>query len=77
MHFQKKLGLGFIAFGVLVILLAYALTNSGGFVFSALLGLMAIFFGAFQMMLSNLALQAKTAGKHPSGKTTKTKRARR
>lgn len=77
MHFQKKLGLGFIAFGGVVILLAYLLTNSGGFVFSALLGLMAICFGAFQLMLSKLALQAKTAGKHPSGKTAKTKKARR
>ena len=77
MHFQKKLGLGFMAFGALVILLAYIFTNSGSFVFSALIGLMAIFFGAFQLMLSNLALQPKTTTKHPSSKTVKSKKARR
>ncbi len=74
MHFQKKLGLGFITFGVVIILLAYLLTDSGGFVFSALIGLMAIFFGAFQLMLSKLALQTKTAAKPAVGKTKKARR---
>lgn len=77
MHFQKKLGIGFIAFGALVIALAFLMTSSGGFVFSALIGLMAILFGAFQMMLSKLAVQSKTAGKHHSAKPIKTRKARR
>ena len=77
MHFQKKLGLGFIGFGIAIMLLAYWLTNSGALVFSALLGLMAIFFGAFQIMLSNLALSAKTTAKQASGKPAKSTKAKK
>lgn len=74
MHFQKKLGLGFIAFGIVAIVLAYLLTNSGAFVFSALIGLMAIFFGAFQLMISNLAQQTKSVAKPAAGKSKKVRR---
>lgn len=78
MHFQKKLGIGFILFGLLVMLIAYLVaTNNGAFVFSALIGLMAVFFGAFQLILSNLAVQSKASGKHHSGKAIKNKKARR
>lgn len=78
MHFQKKLGIGFILFGVTVILIAYAVsTNHGAFVFSALIGLMAVFFGAFQLVLSNLAVQSKATGRHHSGKPVKNKKNRR
>jgi thiol:disulfide interchange protein len=78
MHFQKKLGLGFILFGAAVILIAYAVsTNQGAFVFSALIGLMAVFFGGFQLMLSKLAVQTKPAVKHSAGKNLKSKKARR
>ncbi len=76
MHFQKKLGLGFIAFGALVITIAFLMTNSGGFVFSALIGVMAILFGTFQLMLSKLAIQPR-AGRQGSDKATKSKKARR
>ncbi len=77
MHFQKKLGIGFIVFGALVIALAFLMTSSGGFVFSALIGLMAVLFGAFQIMLSKLAVQSKAAGKHHSTKPIKTRKVRR
>ncbi len=77
MHFQKKLGIGFIVFGALVIALAFLMTSSGGFVFSALIGLMAVLFGAFQIMLSKLAVQSKAAGKHHSAKPLKTRKVRR
>lgn len=52
MQLQKKLGFGFIFFGVLLILAMYFLTSGGAFVFTALAGFMAIVFGAFQLMLS-------------------------
>lgn len=52
MQLQKKLGFGFIFFGVLLILAMYFLASGGAFVFTALVGFMAIVFGAFQLMLS-------------------------
>lgn len=78
MHFQKKLGIGFILFGLVVILIAYVVsTNQGALVFSALLGLMSICFGAFQLVLSKLAVQTRTSSKHHAGKTVKNKKIRR
>lgn len=52
MQLQKKLGIGFILFGVVLTLAMYFAIDGGAFLFTALIGLMAIFFGAFQLMLS-------------------------
>ncbi|WP_049629615.1 hypothetical protein [Cellvibrio sp. pealriver] len=61
MHTQKKLGIGFIFFGFLLIVAMYFVADGGAFVFTALLGLMAIFFGAFQLMIINSGIPAKSA----------------
>lgn len=53
MHLQKKLGIGFVTFGVVIIIGMYFIANSGAFMFSSLVGLMAIFFGAFQLMIAS------------------------
>lgn len=76
MHFQKKLGIGFILFGVFIIVAVYFSTSGGAFAFSALMGLMAIFFGAFQLMLANITITKSTEPSHGK-KTTKAKKARR
>jgi VIT1/CCC1 family predicted Fe2+/Mn2+ transporter len=69
MHLQKKLGIGFIIFGFVIIISMYFIANSGAFMFSSLVGLMAIFFGAFQLMIAN---------QHPAhSPKTKLKKARR
>lgn len=52
MQLQQKLGFGFILFGVVMIIGMYFIANGGAFLFSALIGLMAVFFGAFQLMIS-------------------------
>ena len=52
MQLQQKLGFGFILFGVVIIIGMYFVANGGAFLFSALVGLMAVFFGAFQLMIS-------------------------
>lgn len=52
MQLQKKLGFGFMFFGVAIILGMYFVADGGAFLFSALIGLMAIFFGAFQLMIT-------------------------
>lgn len=70
MQLQKKLGFGFILFGVVVILGMYFVANGGAFLFSSLIGLLAIFFGAFQLMI------AATVGTKPVTKS-KTRKARR
>ncbi len=62
MQLQKKLGFGFIFFGVAIILGVYFVADGGAFLFSALIGLMAIFFGAFQLMIT-ADLAAKPAAK--------------
>lgn len=67
MHTQKKLGIGFIFFGFLLIVAMYFVTDGGAFVFTALLGLMAVFFGAFQLMITSSTMEAKslhTKGAH-------------
>lgn len=51
-HFQQKLGYGFILFGLLLIIGLYFAADGGAYVFSALLGLMAIVFGSFQLVLA-------------------------
>lgn len=70
MQLQKKLGLGFIFFGVAIILGMYFVTDGGAFLFSALIGLMAIFFGAFQLMLT-ADLATKPTSKSKAKKTRK------
>ncbi|WP_323814998.1 hypothetical protein [Cellvibrio sp. NN19] len=52
MQLQKKIGLGFILFGVALTLAMYFAIDGGAFLFTALIGLMAIFFGAFQLMIT-------------------------
>lgn len=58
MQLQKKLAFGFILFGVAFIFGMYFVADGGAFLFSTLIGLMAIFFGAFQLVLT-----ANTAAK--------------
>lgn len=70
MQLQKKLGIGFVLFGIATIIGMYFVANSGAFLFSALVGLMAIFFGAFQLMI------ASQATAH-SGSKSKGKKARK
>lgn len=62
MQLQKKLGFGFILFGILMIIGMYFVADGGAFLFSSLIGLMAVFFGAFQLMIS-ADLAAKPAAK--------------
>lgn len=52
MELQQKLGFGFILFGIVIIIGMYFVTYGGAFMFSVLIGLMAIFFGAFQLIIS-------------------------
>ena len=52
MQLQQKLGYGFIFFGIVFILGMYFVASGGAFLFTALMGLLAIFFGAFQLMIS-------------------------
>lgn len=63
MQLQQKLGFGFILFGVLLTLAMYFATDGGAFLFTALIGLMAIFFGAFQLMITADALTKSTASR--------------
>lgn len=70
MQLQKKLGFGFIFFGVAIILGMYFVADGGAFIFSALVGLMAVFFGAFQLMLT-ADLAAKPAAKSKPKKSRK------
>lgn len=69
MHTYKKLGIGFIFFGVLLIVAMYFIADGGAFLFTALLGLMAIFFGAFQLMIMANAPTSKTRSKTKARKT--------
>lgn len=62
MQLQQKLGFGFILFGIAIILGMYFVADGGAFLFSALIGLMAVFFGAFQLIITADAT-AKTAKK--------------
>ncbi len=62
MQLQKKIGFGFILFGIAIILGMYFVADGGAFLFSALIGLMAVFFGAFQLMIT-AELAAKPVAK--------------
>ena len=73
MQLQQKLGYGFIFFGLLLIVGLYFAADGGAYVFSALLGLLAIVFGGFQLLLVK-QLPARTE-KH--GNKQKNKRARK
>ncbi len=66
MQLQQKLGYGFILFGLAMILGLYFVADGGAYVFSALLGLMAIVFGGFQLMLAKqvIAKPVKVAAKN-------------
>jgi thiol:disulfide interchange protein len=70
MQLQKKLGFGFILFGLAIILGMYFVADGGAFLFSALIGLMAVFFGAFQLMIT-ADLAAKPAAKNKPKKGRK------
>jgi len=63
MHLQKKIGIGFVLFGFIFILVMYFFANGSAFVFCALLGLMAVFFGAFQMMITTSPATTKKSSK--------------
>lgn len=52
MQVQQKLGFGFVFFGIAIIIGMYFVADGGAFIFSALMGLMAVFFGAFQLMIT-------------------------
>lgn len=55
MQVQQKLGYGFIFFGLLLIIGLYFAADGGAYMFAALLGLMAIVFGGFQLLLAKQA----------------------
>lgn len=61
MQLQQKLGFGFIFFGTAIILGMYFVADGGAFLFSALIGLMAVVFGAFQLMITANAAAKPTA----------------
>lgn len=63
---HQKLGYGFIFFGLLFILGLYFAVDGGAYVFMALLGVMAIVFGGFQLMLAKQP--ARTARPTHKGK---------
>ena len=65
MHTYKKLGVGFILFGFLLIIAMYFIADGGAFLFTFLIVLMAIFFGAFQLaiMANTPATKASTKAK--------------
>lgn len=69
MRLQKKLGIGFVLFGIVIIIGMYFVANSGAFLFSSLVGLMAIFFGAFQLMIAS-----QTPAHGPKTKSRKARR---
>jgi hypothetical protein len=71
MQLQKKIGIGFILLGFFLGAGTYFVTNGGAFVFSALIGLMAIFFGAFQLMISTDIPAKKQSS--PKSRTKKAK----
>ncbi|HTF95077.1 MAG TPA: hypothetical protein VL995_03010 [Cellvibrio sp.] len=73
MQLQQKLGYGFILFGLLLIVGLYFLADGGAYLFAALLGLMAIVFGGFQLMLSKpIPIKTvKTGSKTKSRKSAK------
>lgn len=52
MQLQQKLGYGFILFGIALTLGMYFVADGGAFLFTSLIGLLAVFFGAFQLMLA-------------------------
>lgn len=69
MQLQQKLGFGFIFFGVVIIIGMYFVANGGAFLFSSLIGLMAIFFGAFQLMISaDMTTKPSTKSKPKKGR---------
>lgn len=69
MQLQQKLGFGFILFGIAIILGMYFVADGGAFLFSALIGLMAVFFGAFQLMITaNATAKPAAKNKHKKGR---------
>lgn len=76
MQLQQKLGYGFILFGLLLIVGLYFTTDGGAYVFASLLGLMAIVFGGFQLMLAK-QIPAKPATAKSAKATSKSKKLRR
>lgn len=70
MNNNQKIGLGFLVLGVLIIPVSYFIASSEGFVLAAMMGLMAIVFGGFQLIF------AKTITTRP-GKTKARKNGRR
>lgn len=52
MNNARKIGFGFLFFGLLIIPLFYFIAVGVGFVLGVMIGLMAIVFGGFQLMLS-------------------------
>lgn len=64
MNRNQKLGLGFVVTGLLIILLFYFVASETGFLFAASIGLMAIAFGGFQLLLSKpVSTQTSKAAK--------------
>lgn len=70
MQLQKKIAFGFIFFGIAIIFGMYFVADGGAFLFAALVGLMAVFFGAFQLMIT-VDAAAKPAAKSKTKKGRK------
>jgi hypothetical protein len=58
---NQKIGWGFIVFGLLIIPLSYALFSREAFTISTCVGLMAMVFGGFQLLI-NKPYVPQTAG---------------
>lgn len=69
MNKTQKIGVGFLAFGFAVILLAYIFTSDRSFALAALIGLMAVAFGGFQLLIAQPI--------NPHDNTTKTRKSSR
>lgn len=70
MHLQQKLGYGFILFGIVFTFGMYFAADGGAFLFTALIGLLAIFFGVFQLVIAADAA-TKSLAKHKIKKARK------
>jgi len=69
MQLQQKLGYGFILFGIALTLGMYFVADGGAFLFTSLIGLLAVFFGAFQLMLAaNAAAKPAVKSKIKKGR---------
>lgn len=59
---NQKIGWGFVAFGLLIIPLCYFLFSREAFVIATCVGLMAMVFGGFQLLINKPYVPQTSAG---------------